>query len=433
MSARRKWKVGLGVVVVLLAGAGVTAALFRAGAPGQGFPTARVVRGELTLRVYTTGELRPTANAMLVAPPVGGTLQIVKLAPTGTLVHAGDVVAEFDPGEQEYQLDQARSTLEQAQQQIVSSKANTAVQAAQDQVALLKARFAVRSAELDVSKNELVSAIDAKKNLLTLEEAKRSLEQLEQDVRSRAASNQAQLAVYEEQRNKAQLDMTIAQKRIDSMVMKAPISGLVSVRQNQAAAGGFFFTGMVLPEFHEGDQVSPGSFFAQVLAVDQMDIQAKLPETVRGDVNAGQAVEIRVDSLPGTPYAGKVKSVAGMATSNFWDDDPTRRFDASFSVDHPDARLRPGLTAQVTILGEQLHDALYVPRQALFESAGKTVVYVRQGSGFEPREVKIKHRTESQAVIEGVSEGTEIALVNPTQTQRKSSSPAAPAVGGGGQ
>jgi len=191
---------------------------------GAGIPTARVKRGTVETKVYTRGELRPTKTAMLVAPPVGGTLQIVHLAKTGSHVGANDVVLEFDPSEQEYNLDQARSDLAQAEQTIVKAKADAAVQNSQDQLDLLKAKFDVRRAELDVSKNELLSAIDAKKNQLTLEEAKRHLEQLQQDIKSRTASGQATIAVSEEKRNKARIAMQAAQSNIEKMTIRAPLS-----------------------------------------------------------------------------------------------------------------------------------------------------------------------------------------------------------------
>ena len=61
----------------------------------------------------------------------------------------------------------------------------------------------MRRAELDASANELIGAIEAQKNLLSLEEARRRLAQLEQDVKSRADTNEAALAVVLEKRNKA--------------------------------------------------------------------------------------------------------------------------------------------------------------------------------------------------------------------------------------
>ena len=84
-------------------------------------------------------------------------------------------------------------------------KADAAVQGAQDDVALLTARFDVRRTELDASGNEFIGAVDAQKNILSHEEARRRLAQLLEDVKSRAATNQASLAVVQEKRTKAQL------------------------------------------------------------------------------------------------------------------------------------------------------------------------------------------------------------------------------------
>ena len=403
------------VVVMAALAVGVRAAISQFRPVEKQIPTARVKRGTLEIRVYSRGELRPTNSMMLMAPPVvgGGALQIVKLLKTGTRVNPGDVVIEFDPSEQEYKLEQAQSGLAEAEQQIAKSKADAAVSAAQDKVSLLKARFDVRRAELDVSRNELLSTIDAQKNVLALDEAKRRLAQLEQDVKSRVASNAASLAVLEEKRNKSRLDMQQAQQAIDSMHVKSTMGGVVAIKDNMDAMGGFFFTGMVLPEYREGDVVRSGRPVAEVLETADMEIKAKITENDRSNVNPGQAVEVRIDAYPGLVLPGKVKSVAGLATGNWWSSDGTRRFDASFKVEKIDQRLRSGQTAEVTIAGQEIKDALFLPRQVLFDKEGKPVLYVKNGSKFDEREVKVTHRTESQITVEGLKEGDEVALVNP--------------------
>jgi multidrug efflux pump subunit AcrA (membrane-fusion protein) len=304
-------------------------------------------------------------------------------------------------------------------------------------VALLKARFDVRRAELEVSKNELVSQIDAKKNLLALEEAKRALAQLEEDVKSRAASGQATIAVNEEKRAKALLAMKQAQKNIEDMRVRAPIDGLVAVKENREASGGFFYTGMVLPEYREGDQLWPGSFVAEILGVERMEIQAKVTEGDRANLNPGQGAEVQVYSVPGQKFTARVKTVAGLASRGWWwGDSASRTFDASFTLDRADPRLRPGLTAQIVILSDPMKNVLLLPRQALFEKDGKPVAYVKTGSSFEAREVRITRRTESRVAIEGLKEGTEVALVNPEQGAKGASKPAAlalPGAPGGGR
>src|SRR5580700_10466773 len=162
-----------GVFAAILVGAvAVVAAARRSSIPtsDREIPVGQVKRGDMELKVVVTGELRANHTITLTAPPVGGgALQIIRLLHTGVPVKKGDIVIEFDPSEQRYKMEQSRSELLQAEEEITKAKADAAVLAAQDKVALLKDRYDVRGAELEVQKNELVSAIDAMKNQLALE------------------------------------------------------------------------------------------------------------------------------------------------------------------------------------------------------------------------------------------------------------------------
>ena len=102
----------------------------------------------------------------------------------------------------------------------------------------------------------------------------------------------------------------------------------------------------------------------------------------------------------------------------------TNRSDPSFSN-----RIRPGFTTQIAIAGATLNDALYVPRQAIFEASGRSVVYVRTASGFDAREVKVRARTDSLAVVENVDSGAEVALVDPRAPSGTRPKAAAPVAG----
>jgi HlyD family secretion protein len=421
--------------VVLCAVVGVVAAVRRAtpATTKDDIPTGRVQRGDLDMKVYVTGELRASHSEMLTASPIGGgALQITHLLHTGTAVKKGDLVIEFDPSEQHYKLDQNRSELMQADQEITKARADAAVVAAQDKVALLKARFDVRRAELDVQKNELVSTIDARKNDLALEQAKRVLAELEQDVKSRSASNQATISLAEEKRNKAKLAMDQAQDSINKMRVMAPMDGLVALEKNEGAAGGFFFSGMSLPEYREGDQVEPGRTVGQVIDPKGMELIAKVGELERNNIKQGQSVDIHLDALPGSAFHGTVKTVGGNNTRRFWEDDSASKFEVSIALAATDAQMRPGLTARVFINGDPQKNVIYAPRQALFLKDNKRIVYVRNGNNFEPREVKIQAQNESRAAIEGISAGTEIALVDPTAPRKATSSSSSSSPAGGG-
>ena len=107
-------------------------------------PTALVTKGPLKVTVHANGELRAGRTMTLVTPPVGGMLRIVQMKTTGMPVKSGEIVMEFDPGDQVYALEQAKSEVAEAEQEIVKMKADADVQKAQDDVALLTARFDVR-------------------------------------------------------------------------------------------------------------------------------------------------------------------------------------------------------------------------------------------------------------------------------------------------
>jgi multidrug resistance efflux pump len=377
-------------------------------------PTATVKEVDLQLKVFTTGVLRTSQSRTVIAPPIaGGTLQIVTLAHSGAQVHTGDVVLEFDPSQQEYNLGQNRSDLLQAEQEIVKSKADADVQTAEDRTALLKAKYAVRRAELEVSKNELVSPIDAQKNLLGLDEAKRALAQLQLDIQSHSASNQAALAISEEKRHKARLSMEQAELNIKNMHITAPIDGLMVIHGNRDSTGGFFMGGMTLPDYHVGDQVNPGSSIAEVINISHLEVSAQVGETDRINLKPEQSVELKIDALPGETFTGKVQTVGGATSHEFWDDNSQRKFDVAVRIDSTDPRLRPGFAVRLSILGENLSRAVSIPGGAIFDHDGKKVVYCKRSGGFEMQEIKVRAVSEGRAILSGLPAGTVVALVNP--------------------
>lgn len=391
-------------------------------------PTARVVEGDVPVVVHATGDLRPLKAQALVAPAVGGPMQILTIAATGTPVKEGDVVVEFDQSEQEDRLETSRSELAQAEQEIAKMRADAVVQRAQDEVTLLTARFDVRRAELDLqgAGQGLKSEIDKQKLTLTLQEAQGRLMQLQEDLTSRTASDRASLAVLEEKRNKARLQMDNAQRNIDNMKLRAPFDGLVAVKANDMNNAAW--AGVVVPEFRAGDTVFSGRPIAEVLHESGIELVAKVSEYDRAHLNAGQKADVMIHAVQGKSLPATIKAVAGASRREVWAwNDPTRTFDVSFEVTGTNpASLRPGLTTQVRVTGAPIKAARHLPRQALFEHEGKPVVFVRQGRSFEPREVKVSHRTETHIVVTDLPVGTEVALRNPLSDDKKGGGSAGP-------
>jgi HlyD family secretion protein len=432
MKRRAIW--ALVFVAVVGIGAAIATALPDMPERGKAVPTARVTRGSLSLTVHGSGDLRAGRTTTLVAPAVGGMLRVVRMLQTGTSVKSGDIIVEFDPTDQQFAVEQARTEVAEADQEIVKMKADAVAQAAQDEVSLLTARFEVRRAELDASANEFIGAIDAKKNLLSLEEAKRRLAQLEEDMKSRAATSQASLAVVREKRNKALLAVDRARQIIESLVLRAPMDGVLVIKENRDAMGGMMIWGMPMPEYRTGDTVWPGRAIVDVIEAGRMELRAKIDESDRTNLAQNQLAIVDIDTLPGETFKAKVGTLSAQARRADWMESAsasTRQFDVSFHFDQVDPRMKAGSSARVTVEGKELPDVLTVPRQAVFQKGGKTHVFVRIGDRFEQREIKLTQRTESRAAIEGLAEGTEVALVDPNVIPSTSGTTAAPPMPGG--
>lgn len=401
-------------------------------------PTAVAVSGDLSLDVNAIGELRAMRVVPISTPPVGGMLRILSITPTGSRVEPGGVIVEFDPTDQLYQMEQAESQLKEAEQEIVRRKADLAVRASQGQVELLTARFNVRRAELDIRGDaDLVAANERKKRELNLEEAKRRLAQLEQDLKSRAATDQADLQVVMERLNRSRMEYERAKRNIDSLQIKAMMPGLVVVRENRDAAmsGGIFFPGMSLPEYKAGDSTGAGRPIVDLYDISGMEVRTRIDEHQRANVTAGQSAAVAFDALPGLEVTGKVLSVANNAARSMEGPSPVRQFDAVVRLDTIDPRLRPGTTTRLLMKGATVQ-AVHIPRTAVFEKDGKPVVYVRRPDAerFEAVPVKITYRTEARAAVEGIAAGTEVSLVNPEKDRKKKPNAAAasaPAAAGG--
>ena len=149
--------------------------------------TAKVVRGDVVIRAYSRGELRAVRSVTLSAPNLNGTVQVTALAPAGALAKEKDLVVEYDDSERRAALEEAQLAVESDDEQIKKAKADLAITQSQDAVNLLTGQFNVRRAELQVQQNDVIDLIDAKKNLLALEQANRALAELQSDIAARQA------------------------------------------------------------------------------------------------------------------------------------------------------------------------------------------------------------------------------------------------------
>ena len=246
--------------------------------------------------------------------------------------------------------------------------------------------------------------------MLALEEAKQRLAQIEADVKTHRETNQASSAGLHEKRNKAQLSVQVAERNIESLHVRAPFDGFVTVRTNFQAFGGIYFGG-AMPDYRVGDAAFAGQPIAEVIDSSRIEVTAKLQEQDRANVSPGQAVEVAVDALPDARLRGTVRAVSGVASRGIFDAG-MRQFDIAFDVG-ANPSVRPGVSAAIAISGQAYDNVLYIPRTAVFEVSGRPTVYIRSGGAFDAKEVRIRAWTDSVAVVENIEASAEVALVDP--------------------
>jgi HlyD family secretion protein len=379
-------------------------------------PATRVKKGRVTITVSARGELQGGNSEMLAAPMVGGgDLAITVLRDPGELVNPGDVVVQFDTTQQEYNLKEAQADFAEAGQQVIEAEATAKATAEEARYQVLSTRADVKIAELEMRKNPIVPAIQAKQNDLALQAAQNRARQAAQDLDNGQTTAAAGVAIQQAALNKAKVMAETAQRMIDSMTLKAKTAGYVNIQQNSNQ--NMMYWGMQLPPFQIGDIARGGMAVAQIPDLKNWEVSAAVGELDRGHLSVGQKVSVSVVALAGKSFTGHVKNIGG-TTGPPWD----RRFECRIALDHAGPELRPGMTSNMVITVDTLDDVLWVPSQALFESDGRNFVYVKTPRGFMPRDVKLVRRSESQAVLTGIAEGDLVAMSNPDQ-QSKPSAP----------
>lgn len=376
-------------------------------------PTSKVQRGDVTLEVTARGELRGGNPETLIAPMTGGLdMHLTTLKESGEQVRTGEVVVAFDTTEQEYKLREAEADLAETGQRLIQAKAVRDAQEEEDKYALLKAASDVTLAELDVRKNPLLPMITARQNTLALDASKDHSTQLQHNLANRKATNDAAIAIQEASRGKADSQAQTARRNIDAMTLKAHRDGYFSIKQNSNQNMMFF--GMTLPSFQVGDTVRPGMAVAEIPDLKNWEVGANISELDRGHISVGQQTGIRIVAVPGHQYKGRVKEMGGTNGSP-WD----RHFECKIMILDPTADLRPGMSSNIIITTDEMKGVLSLPAQALFESDGKTFVYLQAPGGFVAKGVTLLRRNELRVVLTGVTEGQVVALANPTETAKK--------------
>ena len=396
------------VVALLSMGSGAVLGAVRYSNRFPAIPTFEVKRGEFIDSVQFRGEVKAMKSVPISAPAEAGDLEIVKIAADGTQLKQGDTIVEFDKTKTEQELAQYRSTLKSARAEIEQARAQARLKEEEDVTAVMKARYDVEAAKLDASKQEIVSRIEGAEAKLKVADAEQKLHEMEEKVKSDRAVNKATIESKTQASKKAAYDVQRAERALTKMILRAPLAGMISLVPVWRPEG-------EVP-FKPGDRAWPGALMAELPDVSSLRISARVDETERGRIAVKQSVTAQLDAIPDRQFTGNIDQISTIASIDFSAGWPIpRNFNLEIALDQADTRLKPGMTAQLTVVVDRVPDALSIPSEASFQKSGQTVAYVWEGSNFQEHAIDIGRRSRNRILVaKGLRAGDRVALKDPS-------------------
>ena len=239
--------------------------------------------------------------------------------------------------------------------------------------------FALYSPELQVSEQELISAVRSQKSLGADASA----------IVRKEADNLVSSA-----RRKLEL-WDVDEREIDAIAKadRAPRD----VTFYSPATGHLEDTVIV-----QGSAVQPGMKLMRISDHSVMWLDAQVYEQQIPLVKMGQAVDVTLDAAPAKTFHGKVSFIYPHL------DHSTRTLTVRATFDNPDFELKPGMYAEAHLVSKPVEDALQVPQEAVIDTGTKQIVFVAQGDGhFSPRTVRagIRGDDDKIQILDGLREG----------------------------
>lgn len=355
-----KRKIIFWLLIIVLGGAGYVgyAYFYKDKETTVKYKTVKVEKGNLSSFVTANGTVNPVTT-VLVGSQISG--MIKKLyADYNTQVKKGQLIAEIDPDIFQAQVSQTKAKLENAkaaylnvQADILNAQSN--VEASKANV--IKARVALEDARRNLERasqlfsRNLIAASDRDAAQTAYDSAAAQLEAAFAQKKAAEAQVEASKARLESARaqiKQAEAELELAQVNLNHTRITAPVNGIVISRN--VDVGQTVAASLQAP-----------TLFTIAQDLTDMQVETNVSEADIGRVYIGQLATFTVDAFPQMTFQGKVTEIrnAPQTIQN------VVTYNVIVQVKNPDLRLRPGMTANVSILVAQRNNVLKIPNAAL--------------------------------------------------------------------
>jgi len=351
--------------------------------------------GPFRVTVTTTGELRALKNTPIMGPTMVRqsrgvqNLSILKLVPEGTMVEAGDFVAELDRSSVQDQINNLQLTLEQYENNIEQVRLDCTMTLANARNELINLDFTTEERLLYMEQSRFEAPAIIRQAEIEYEKAVRALDQAKDNYITRVQQSGARMKEAENNLLRRSRDMERYNELLSQFTITAPDNGMVIYYRERNGS-----------KRTEGSSLSPWdpviatlpdlSVMESVTFVSEVDIQK---------TQVGLTVEIGIDAAPDKRLTGTITSVANIGEQRPNSD--SKVFEVIILIDGTDYDLRPAMTTSNTLIIAEADDALYIPLEVIHSVDTLTYVYNKGGRrGKVKQEVLLGLINENAAVIE---------------------------------
>lgn len=352
--------IAVGVVVAIALIAIVATLVINAQPQGASEPvTDMVTEGTFSTTVEAKGQLKPISSSV-VSPSVDGTVDSINVQ-AGQSVNEGDVLMTIKNDELDRNVAEAQRAVAAAQEDLANAQKAVASAQATPTTDVDRASAAAAGASAGSADTNAVSA------------AQRSL-----------AS--------------AQANLDQANAKAASRTVTAPSSG--NIVELNAKVGATVTGGMIMGE----SDTSGGKQCMQIADLSKMKVTVQVGEKDIAKIAVGQSANVTYPAFPDIVSQGTVTAIASVANSDSSSGSGgSVTFNVDILIEAPDSRLKPGMTAEVSVVTEKLDDVVMVPTMALMTEDGEHyyVNVATDDEGKQTRRVKVNVVTQNdnEAVV----------------------------------
>lgn len=317
--------------------------------------------------------------------------------------------------EAELKIDTAEEALKLAQQRYEwSEKLSEKGYETKTQVDRDKLEVSLKSKEFETAKSthKMLETFDLQKEYAEFVSAKKEaiakLDRTKKQSESKIAQDQAAV-------NSAKITLKLKEEslaksieQLEATKVRAPQEGLVIYAKPRSRWGDDV-------QIAEGSTVRNRANLISIPDVSSMKVSVKIHESMISQIQKGQKAYVVLDSLPDKRFDGEVTKVAILPDSDRnWSNPDLKVYSTEITISDTIKDVKPGISAKVEIIIEELSDVLTVPIQAVTTVDGEQLCYRSNGGDPEPIPVEVgKFNTKYIEIRSGLKEGDEVMLNPP--------------------